>query len=86
MSHLLIWLKPIELPIKIHSRFKALCHGLKSSMQIVSPTQRTIVKYVLIFGISKSYCVWIWTGQLYCCAERRLKQGENKQVHLYDYV
>ena len=80
------WLKPTELPIKIYSHFKALCHGLNSSMQIALPTQRTIVKYVLIFGISKSCCIWIQVGQLYCCAERRLKKAENKQVHSYDYV
>jgi predicted house-cleaning NTP pyrophosphatase (Maf/HAM1 superfamily) len=55
-------------------------------MQIALPTQRTIVKYVLIFGISKSCCIWIQADQLYCCAERRLKKPESEQVHSYDYV
>ena len=85
-SPLRTWLKLTELPIKIHSRFKALCHSLNSSMQIALPTQRTIVKYVLILGISKSFCIWIQAGQLYCCAERRLKKADSKQVHSYDYV
>jgi len=85
-SPFLTWLKPTELPVKINSRFTALCHVLNSSMQIALPTQRTIAKYVLIFGISKSCCIWIQASQLYCCAEGSLKKAESKQVHSYDYV